>query len=146
MFGKYSFALANPRESPQASLKKGGIRLLVPLFKGDLAAFLFGGSPRIKKRQDRGIYDLSLSQIRLSKHPLRKSLFKPIVCSEHFTCLPSAISPKNIIILLLLKMAFHTTSQIPTRLELWWISRNHCKFPAACIRIKGKFFLNHDSI
>jgi hypothetical protein len=23
--------------------------------KGDLAAFLFGGSPRIKKRQDRGI-------------------------------------------------------------------------------------------
>jgi hypothetical protein len=34
--------------------------ILVPLFKGDLAAFLFGGFPRIRKRQDRGILGLSL--------------------------------------------------------------------------------------
>jgi hypothetical protein len=70
MFGKYSFALTSLRESPLAPLEKGGTGLEVPLFKGDLAAVLFWGSPRIKNRQDRGIHNLSLSQIRLSKHPL----------------------------------------------------------------------------
>jgi hypothetical protein len=39
VFEKYSFALTNPRESPLAPLKKGGTRLLVPLFKGDLGGF-----------------------------------------------------------------------------------------------------------
>jgi hypothetical protein len=43
--------------NPPNPLKKGAkTRILVPLEKGDLAAFLFGGSPRIKKRQDRGIH------------------------------------------------------------------------------------------
>jgi hypothetical protein len=62
MFGKYSFALTNPRESPLAPLerlryihrldfvsrsesplaplKKGGTGVLVPLEKGDLGGFI----------------------------------------------------------------------------------------------------------
>jgi hypothetical protein len=40
MFGKYSFALTNPRESPLPPLKKGGTRIKVPLKKGDLGGFV----------------------------------------------------------------------------------------------------------
>ena len=39
MFRKYSFALANPKESPLAPLKKGGTGVEVPLKKGDLGGF-----------------------------------------------------------------------------------------------------------
>jgi hypothetical protein len=55
MFGKYKIALANPRKSPLSCLakpsgnkgvrepltplKKGGTRIKVPLFKGDLGGF-----------------------------------------------------------------------------------------------------------
>jgi hypothetical protein len=54
-----------------------------PLFKGDLAAFLFGGNPRIKKRQDRGIHTnfayfqrcitVSLKACQLINHTLIRS-------------------------------------------------------------------------
>jgi hypothetical protein len=40
MFGKYSFVLTNPRESPLAPLEKGGTGIEVPLTKGDLGGFI----------------------------------------------------------------------------------------------------------
>jgi hypothetical protein len=45
MFGKYKTALVNHGRSPLAPLEKGGTGIKVPLFKGDLAAFLFGVPP-----------------------------------------------------------------------------------------------------
>jgi hypothetical protein len=60
--------------------KQGGFKF--PLFKGDIATFLFGGFPRIKKRQDRGIYTnaginrlppvgFANDLVRTFKHPLK---------------------------------------------------------------------------
>jgi hypothetical protein len=57
-FLKVIFETRSWCRSPLAPLKKGGTGLLVPLFKGDLAAVLFWGSPRIKNRQDRGIFKI----------------------------------------------------------------------------------------
>jgi hypothetical protein len=64
MFGKYKIALANPRRSPLAPLKKGGTGLLVPLLKGDLAVSYGRGSPAHKSATRQG-------DLRISKHPLR---------------------------------------------------------------------------
>jgi hypothetical protein len=50
------FELMRKSKSPNPLGKGAKIRILVPLFKGDLAAVLFWGSPRIKNRQDRGIF------------------------------------------------------------------------------------------
>jgi hypothetical protein len=54
MFGKYSFVLTNPRESPLAPLFKGGTGIKVPIFKGDLAVRYGRGSPAHKSATRQG--------------------------------------------------------------------------------------------